>query len=88
MIGDSRTITMLDKSSDFSFRVRGSSTLTYNAFFELVCMFDKFRLMFNFNSKVSRDVLKNKNECQLTSTFSSKMSAQCYMPSSTCHFNF
>ena len=35
-------------------------------------MLDKFHLTFNFKSKVSRDVFKNKNECQLTSTFSSK----------------
>ena len=27
-------------------------------------------------------------KCQLTSTFSSKMSPQCHMPSRTCHFNF
>ena len=36
-------------------------------------MFDKFHLTFTFKSKVSSDVLKNKNECQLTSTFYSKM---------------
>ena len=28
-----------------------------------VSMFDKFHLTFNVKSKVSRDVLKNKNEC-------------------------
>ena len=39
-----------------------------------VCMFDKFHLTFNFKSKVSRDLFKNKNECQLTYTFNSKMS--------------
>ena len=39
-------------------------------------MFDKFHLTLNFKSKVSRDVLKNENECQLTSTFYSKMSPQ------------
>ena len=38
-------------------------------------MFDKFHLTFNFEFKVSRDVLK-KEECQLTSTFYSKMSPQ------------
>ena len=52
-----------------------------------VCMFDKFHLMFNFKSKVSHDIFKNKNECHLTSTSSSKMLPQCHMPSSTCHFN-
>ena len=39
-------------------------------------MFDKFHL-----------TIKTK-ECQLTSTFSSKISPQCHMPSSTCHSNF
>ena len=39
-------------------------------------MFDKFHLTFYFQSKVSRDVLKNKNECQLTSTSYSKISPQ------------
>ena len=53
-----------------------------------VCMFDKFHLTFDIKSKVSRDIFKNKNECQLTSTFSSKMSPQCHMPNNTCHFNF
>ena len=48
-----------------------------------VSMFDKFHLMFNFKSKVSRDVFKNKNECQLTSTFYSKMSPQFWL---TQHF--
>ena len=38
--------------------------------------------MFNFKFKMSRDIIKNKNECQLTSTFSSKMSPQYHMPSS------
>ena len=38
-----------------------------------VCMFDKFHLMLIFKSKVSHDVFKNKNECSLTSTSSSKM---------------
>ena len=42
-------------------------------------MFDKFHLMFNFKSKVSRDDFKNKNECQLTSTFYSKMSPQFWL---------
>ena len=54
----------------------------------IVCMFDKFHLSFNFKSKVSRDVFKNKNECQLTSIFASQMSPQCHMPSGTCRFNF
>ena len=39
-------------------------------------MFDKFHLTLNFKSKVSRDVSKNKNECQLASTFYSKVSPQ------------
>jgi hypothetical protein len=34
-----------------------------------LCMFDEFHLTFNFKSKVSHDVFKNKNGCQLTSTF-------------------
>ena len=51
-------------------------------------MFDKYHLTFYFKSKVSRDVFKNKNECQSTSTFPSKMSLQCHMPSSMCHFKF
>ena len=55
---------------------------------EAMCMFDKFRLTYNFKSKVSRDVFKHENECRLTSTFSSTTSRQCHMPSSTCHFNF
>ena len=53
-----------------------------------MCMFDKFHLTFNFKSKVSRDVFNNKNECQLTSTSSSRMSPQCHMPSHMCRFNF
>jgi hypothetical protein len=51
-------------------------------------MFDKFCLTFNFISKVSRDVFINENECQSTSTFSSKMSVEYHMPSSMCHFKF
>jgi hypothetical protein len=51
-------------------------------------MFNKFHLTFNFKSKVSRDVFKNKNECQSASTFSSKMSLQCHMSNSMCHFRF
>ena len=39
-------------------------------------MFDKFHLTFNFKSKVSRVDFKNKNECQLTYTFYSKILAQ------------
>ena len=46
-----------------------------------------FHLMLSFKSKSSSDDFKDKNECQLTSTFSSKMSLQCHMLSSTCHFN-
>ena len=42
-------------------------------------MFDKFHLTFNFKSKVSRDVFRNKNECQLTSTFYSKLSPQFWL---------
>ena len=42
-------------------------------------MFGKFHLTFNFKSKVSRDVFKNKNECQLTSTFHFKMSPQFWL---------
>ena len=42
-------------------------------------MFDKFHLTFNFRSKVSRDILKNKNECQLTSTIYSKISPQFWL---------
>jgi hypothetical protein len=41
-----------------------------------VCMFDKFHVTCNPKSKVSRDVFKNKIECQLTCTFYSKMSSQ------------
>ena len=37
---------------------------------------DKFHLTFNVKSKVSHDNFKNKNECQLTYTFYSKMSPQ------------
>ena len=44
-----------------------------------VSMFDKFNLTLNFKSKVSRDVLKNKNECHLTSTSYSKMSLQFWL---------
>ena len=54
----------------------------------IVFMFDKFHLMFNCKSKVSSDIFKNKNKCQLTSTFSSRTPPQCHMPSSACHFNF
>ena len=55
---------------------------------KLVCMFDKFHLMFNFKLEVSLDIFKIKNECQLTPTFSSKTSPQCLMLGSTCYFNF
>ena len=52
-------------------------------------MFDKVHLKFDFKSKVSHDVFQNKNECQLTSNnFSSKVSPQCHMFNSTCHFHF
>jgi hypothetical protein len=40
--------------------------------FVAMCMFDKFHVTCNPKSKVSRDVFKNKIECQLTSTFYSK----------------
>jgi hypothetical protein len=43
---------------------------------QVVCMFDKFHVTCNPKSKVSRDVFKNKIECQLTSIFYSKMSPQ------------
>ena len=39
-------------------------------------MFDKFHVTLNLKSKVSRDIFKIKIECQLTSTFYSKMSPQ------------
>ena len=55
---------------------------------QTMCMFDKLHSAFNFKFKVSRDVFKNRNERQLTSTFSFKMSSQCHMLSSTCHFTF
>ena len=54
---------------------------------QAVCMFGNFYLTFNFKSKVSCDVFKNKNECRLTSTFFSKILSQCHMPNSTCHCN-
>jgi len=50
--------------------------------------FDKFHLTFNFESRVSLDIFKNKNECQLTSKLSSNKSPQCHIHSSMCHFNF
>jgi hypothetical protein len=54
-----------------------------------MCMFDKFHLTSNFKSKLSHDVFNlKKNECQSTSTFSSKISLQCHMLSSVCHFIF
>ena len=34
-----------------------------------MCMFDKFHLTFNFESKLPRDVFKSKNKCQLIYTF-------------------
>ena len=70
------------KTRDFTLGLKKRGDL------EPVCMFDKLHLMFNFKSKISHDTFKNKNGCQLTSTFSSKMSPRCHMPSSTCHFNF
>ena len=54
---------------------------------QCVCL-TNFIWTFNFESKVSHDIFRNKNECQLSSTFHSKMSPQCHMPSSTCHSNF
>ena len=50
-------------------------------------MSDKSHLTFKFKSKVSCDIFK-KNECQLTSLFSTKMSLQCYICNSSCHSNF
>ena len=44
-----------------------------------VSMFDTFHLTLNFNSKVSCNFFLNKNECQLTSTFYSKMSPQLWL---------
>ena len=42
-----------------------------------VCMFDGISIWHStFKSKVSCDVSNNKNECQLTSTLSSRMSPQ------------
>ena len=55
---------------------------------EPVCMFVKFHSTMNFKSKVSSDIFKNRTECQLKSTFSSKLSPQCHMPSSLCYCNF
>ena len=43
-------------------------------------MFHNFNLTFNFKFKVSRDVLKNKNECQLIDAFYSKMLPQFWVP--------
>ena len=43
-----------------------------------MCMFDKFHLTIKFKSKMSRGIFKKKNECQLTSTVSSRMSPQCH----------
>ena len=50
-------------------------------------MIDQLHLMFNFVFKVSCDVFKNKHECQLATMFFSKISPQCHMPISMCHFN-
>jgi len=49
-------------------------------------MFENFHFTFNCESIVSHDVFKNEKECQLMSTFSYKMSSECCMPSSKCHF--
>jgi hypothetical protein len=54
----------------------------------VVCMFDKFRLTFDFESRVPRGVFRNENECQSMSAFSFEMSLQCHMSSSICHFQF
>ena len=50
-------------------------------------MFDKFHLTFSFKTKMSCVAfhLKGEKICQLTSTYSSKMSPHCHMPSRTCH---
>jgi hypothetical protein len=54
----------------------GQFRLQWRSVLVAVCMFDKFHVTCNPKSKVSRDVFKNKIECQLTSTFYSKMSPQ------------
>jgi len=42
-----------------------------------VCTFEKFHWTFKyFNFEVLHDILKNQNECQLTSTFFSRISLQ------------
>ena len=53
--------------------------------FIAVYMFENFHPTFNFKSKVSGDVYKNKNDCQLISTFSSRILPRCLMSSSTVH---
>ena len=42
-------------------------------------MFDKFHITFNFKSKVSCDVFKNKTKCQSTCTFDSRMPPQLWI---------
>ena len=48
----------------------------------------QFHLTFNFKSKVSSDVFKNKNKCQSTSTstFFLRITPQYHMPSNWCAF--
>jgi hypothetical protein len=88
----SQWLVVMDKLSSSEFQNITLPSLDASVWFQLwtllgsMCMFDIFHLTFNFKSKVARDVFKNKNECQLTSTFSSKMSPQCHMPSNTCGF--
>jgi len=56
-------------SSHNILQVMYSDRLLNMAWCLAMCMFDKFHLTFNFKSKVSRDVFKKENECQLISTF-------------------
>ena len=57
----------------------GDVTHFMEGYFYAMSMFDKFHLTFNIKSKVSGNILKNKNECHLTSTFYSKMSPQFWL---------
>jgi hypothetical protein len=69
-----------------SSRIRSAAALTRT--WEALCMFEKICWRSTSNPKCHVTFLKNKNECQLTSTFSSEMSPQNHMLNSTCHFNF
>ena len=55
--------------------------------YKTMCMFDKIHWRSTWNLECHIFFI-NKNKCQLTCTFTSKMSPQCPMPSSTCHFDF